>query len=77
MVIYGYLLLFYFLYKNEMIRWFLCGTWRQSGSFIVVLVRGCTAGFIFSFCHFYQNYLFWNCFLGDSMWFLLFLAPLR
>ena len=62
-VIYGYLLLFYFLYKNEMIRWFPCGTWRHSGSFIVMMVWGCTAGFIFSFCHFYQNYLFWNnCF---------------
>ena len=31
----------------------------------------------FLFCHFYQNYLFWNnCFLDGSMWFLLFLAPL-
>ena len=77
MVIYGYLLLFYFLYKNEMIRWFPCDTWRHSGSFIVMEVWGCTAGFIFSFCPFYQNYLFWsNCFLGGSMWFLLFLAPL-
>ena len=53
LVIYGYLLLFYFLYKNEMIRWFPCGTWRYSGSFIVMIVWGCTAGFIFSFCHFY------------------------
>ena len=76
----GYLWLiitFYFLYKNEMIRWFPCGTWRHSGSFIVMKVWGCTAGFIVSFCHFYQNYLFWNnCFLDGSMWFLLFLAPL-
>ena len=31
----------------------------------------------FLFCHFNQNYLFWNnCFLDGSMWFLLFLAPL-
>ena len=78
MVIYGYLLLFYFLYKNEMIRWFPCGTWHHSGSFIVMKVWGCIiAGIIFSFCYFYQNYLFWNnCFLDGSMWFLLFLAPL-
>ena len=49
MVIYSYLLIFYFLYKNEMIRWFTCGTWRHSGSFIVKMVWGCTAGFIFFF----------------------------
>ena len=36
-VIYGYLLLFYFLYKNEMIRWFPCGTLHHSGSFIVMM----------------------------------------
>ena len=40
---------FYFLYKNEKIRWFPCGTWRHSSSFIVKMVWGCTAGFIFSF----------------------------
>ena len=41
------LLLFYFLYKNEKIRWFPCGTWRYSGSFIAKMVWECTAGFIF------------------------------
>ena len=65
------------LYKNEMIRWFPCGTWRHSDSFIEKMVWGCTAGFIFLFYHFHQNYLFWNnCFLDGSMWFQLFLAPL-
>ena len=60
-----------------MIRWFPCDTWHHSGSFIVMKVWGCTAGFLFSFYQFYQNYLFWNnCFLDGSMWFLLFLAPL-
>ena len=77
MVIYGYLLLFYFLYKNEMIRWFPCGTWRNSGSFIVMIVWGCTAGFIFFFLSLLSKLLLWNnYFLGGSMWFLLFLAPL-
>ena len=38
-----------FLHKNEMIRWFPCGTWHHSGSFIVKMVWGCTAGFIFPF----------------------------
>ena len=80
----GYLLLFTFYTKNEMIRCFPCGTWHHSGSFIVKMVWlrwWCTAGFIFPFlslfCHFYQNYLFWNnCFLDSTMWFLLFLVPL-
>ena len=49
MVIYGYLLLFYFLYKNEKIRWFPCGTQHHSVSFIVKMVWGCTAGSFFFF----------------------------
>ena len=71
MVIYYF---FYFLYKNEMIRWFPCGIWRHSGSFIGKMVWGGIAGFIFPFFFFLS--LLTKLFLDGSTWLLLFLAPL-
>ena len=46
-----FMVIYYFFTLYSKVRWFPCVTWCSASFFIVMMVWGCTTGFIFfSFC---------------------------